>query len=136
MGIRGRQSAASLTIIGAANVEVIPRPSPPDDLTEDQAHEWRAIVNRLPAEWFPRETHGMLAQYCRHVVAARRVADLIATAEGDADTDIENYDRLLKMQEREGRAMSSLATRMRISQQTTYDKSKKKPTSGKKLWEG
>lgn len=135
MGIRGRRSAASLAIIGSANVEIIPRPSPPNELTDDQAHEWRAIVNSLPAEWFRRETHGMLAQLCRHVIAARKVADLIAAAEADPETDIENYDRLLKMQEREGRAMSSLATRMRISQQTTYDKSKKKPTSAKKLWE-
>jgi hypothetical protein len=39
------------------------------------------------------------------------------------------------MQEREGRALSSLATRMRLSQQTTYDKSKKKPLQGKKPWE-
>lgn len=135
MGIRGRRSAASLTVIGPSAVETVPRPTPPDELTEDQAHEWRAIVNRLPAEWFPRETHGMLAQYCRHVVAARKVADLIASAEEDETTDIENYDRLLKMQEREGRALSSLATRMRLSQQTTFDKSKKKPISGKKLWE-
>lgn len=134
MGIRGRQSAASLTVV-AQGVEVIPRANPPDELTDEQAHEWRSVVNRLPAEWFPRETHGMLAQYCRHVVAARRVAQLISAAEAEESLDIENYDRLLKMQEREGRALSSLATRMRISQQTTYDPKKKKPTSAKRPWE-
>jgi hypothetical protein len=37
------------------------------------------------------------------------------------------YDRLLKMQEREGRAISSLATRMRISQQSTMTEKKRKP---------
>jgi hypothetical protein len=41
------------------------------DLTEDQAAEWRAVVDRLPNDWFPRETHGMLAQFCRHVCTAR-----------------------------------------------------------------
>lgn len=60
---------------------------------------------------------------------------MIASAEETDPFDIEEYDRLLKMQEREGRAMSSLATRMRITQQTTYDKSKKKPVTGKKPWE-
>lgn len=134
MGIRGRQSAASLTVVAGA-VEVIPRASPPEELTDEQAHEWRAVVNRLPAEWFPRETHGMLAQYCRHVVAARRVAQLIASAEADENLDVENYDRLLKMQEREGRALSSLATRMRLSQQTTYDPRKKKPATAKRPWD-
>lgn len=73
----------------------------------------------MPADWFPRETHGMLTQYCRHVVAARRVAQLISKAEKSKTLDLEEYDRLLKMQEREGRAISSLSTRMRISQQAT-----------------
>lgn len=132
----GRRSAAELTVAAAAPVETITRPDAPYDLTDEQAEEWWAVVNRMPADWFPRETHGMLAQYCRHVVAARRVAQLVAQAEAADDLDIEAYDRLLKMQEREGRAISSLATRMRISQQTTYDKSKKKPLTAKKPWEG
>ena len=44
-------------------------------------------------------------------------------------------DRLLKMQEREGRAISALATRMRLTQQSTYDKSKKKPTAALRPWD-
>jgi len=136
MGNRGRTSGAELSVISADGIETVRRPEPPADLTDEQAEEWRAIVNRLAADWFPRETHGMLAQYCRHIVAARRVAQLIeAQEESDTLFDIEEYDRLLKMQEREGRAMSSLATRMRISQQATYDKEKKKPKSGKRPWE-
>lgn len=116
---RGRKSAAALDVERLPSVEVIDRPDAPYDLTDEQAQEWWAVVNRLPADWFPRETHGMLAQYCRHVVAARRVAQLIAKAEKRKTLDVEEYDRLLKMQEREGRAISSLATRMRISQQAT-----------------
>lgn len=132
---RGRKSAAALSVIGPSGIETVRRPEPPHDLTDEQAEEWRAVVNRLPADWFPRETHGMLAQYCRHVVAARRVAQLIAAIEKSDGFDIEEYDRLLKMQEREGRALSSLATRMRISQQATYDKTKKKPPAARKPWE-
>lgn len=136
MGDRGRKSAAALEASLPAQVETIARPDAPYDLTDEQATEWWAVVNRLPADWFPRETHGMLAQYCRHVVAARRVAQLIADREAQkGPLDVEEYDRLLKMQEREGRAISSLATRMRISQQATYDKSRKKPTSARKPWE-
>jgi uncharacterized protein YicC (UPF0701 family) len=47
----------------------------------------------------------------------------------------ETLDRLLKMQEREGRAMSSLATRMRLTQQTSYDKTKPRPIATKPPWE-
>lgn len=136
MESRGRKSAADLAVVTADGLAAIRRPDPPEELTDEQAHEWRSVVNRLPAEWFPRETHGMLAQYCRHVVAARRIAQLIAEFERREDFSIEEYDRLLKMQEREGRAISSLATRMRISQQSTLDREKKKPLKpAKKPWD-
>jgi len=133
MGTRGRVSAAALSVI-SGGVVTVRRPDPPRELTEEQAHEWRAVVNRLPADWFQRETHGMLAQFCRHVVAARRIAQLISAHEQAEPFDVSEYDRLLKMQEREGRALSSLATRMRISQHATYDKTRKKPIEGKRPW--
>lgn len=134
---RGRKSAVSLSV-STGVVTVSPRPDPPRELTAEQAGEWRAVVDRLPADWFPRETHGLLVQYCRHIVAARRVAQLIEALETSSENefDIERYDELLKMQEREGRALSSLATRMRLTQQTTYDKQKRKGSVGtKRPWE-
>lgn len=127
MGARGRTSSAALSVISPEGIVTIRRPEPPRDISDEQADEWRAVVNRMPADWFPRETHAVLAQYCRHVVAARRVAQLIADAEANEDFDIGAYDKLLKCQEREGRALSALATRMRLTQQTTYEKTKKKP---------
>jgi hypothetical protein len=136
MAARGRKSASSLMVAQAAPVHAIQRPDPPDELTEEQARVWYAVTESLPAEWFGRETHDILAQYCRHVVAARRVAQLIAQLELAEAFDIGEYDTLLKMQEREGRALSSLATRMRLTQQTTYDKSKAKGRSAtRKPWE-
>lgn len=130
---RGRKSAAELAIVEHAGTKTVQRPDAPYDLTDEQSEEWWAIVNRMPADWFPRETHGLLAQYCRHIVAARRIAQLIAACEGGENLDIDDYDRLLKMQEREGRALSSLATRMRISQQATFDKEKKRPLKANRL---
>lgn len=135
---RGPKSAASLEVAlpSATVIETVSRPDAPYDLTDEQSQEWWAVVNRLPADWFPRETHGMLAQYCRHVVAARRVAQLISTAEKSKTLDVGEYDRLLKMQEREGRAISSLATRMRISQQATVRaESAHKPDMVDNPWE-
>lgn len=134
MRTRGRKSVASLAV-AVSPIETTERPDAPYDLTDEQTQEWWAVVNRMPADWFPRETHGMLSQYCRHVVAARRVAQLIAKAEKAKSLDVSDYDRLLKMQEREGRAISSLATRMRISQQATFDKERKKPKTVTKPWE-
>lgn len=150
MGTRGRTSAAALSVISGGGIETIRRPEPPQELTDEEAVEWRAIVNRLPADWFPAETLPMLSQYCRHTVAARRVATMIEQLDGLMADEIKGgakaaevvlssaktVDRLLKMQERESRCIASLATKMRISQQTTYDKSRKKGTIGpKKPWE-
>lgn len=150
MGNRGRASSAEIAVIGPGGIETVRRPEVPEDLTSDQAAEWRAVVNRMPAGWFPRETHGMLAQYCRHVVAARRVAEMIQSLEEKLEQEpvegadkltimlgaAKTMDRLLKMQEREGRAISSLATRMRISQQATVRHEKaRKPQVAKKPWE-
>lgn len=133
---RGRKSAASSELIVSAPIETIARPDAPYDLTDEQAQEWWAVVNRMPADWFPRETHGMLTQYCRHVVAARKVAQLLSKAEKSKAFDLDEYDRLLKMQEREGRAISSLATRMRISQQATVRaESARKPDMIDNPWE-
>jgi hypothetical protein len=122
--------------VGQAAITAITRPEAPEELTEEQRAEWYSVVNRLPADWFPRETHGMLAQYCRHVVSSRKVAQLITAIEKKKRVqDVEEYDRLLKMQEREGRAMSALATRMRMSQQSTLDREKRKGgTPAKKPW--
>ena len=127
MAKRGRASAADLQVLPSAQIETVERPDAPYDLTDEQTAEWWAVVNRLPADWFPRETHGLLAQYCRHVVTARRVAEMIEAAQADKETSLDDLDKLYKMQEREGRALSSLATRMRISQQATFDKERKKP---------
>ena len=134
----GRVSAASLeTPRLPGPVHTVPRPDAPYDLTDRQAAIWWAIVNRLPADWFPRETHDVLTQYCRHVAAAERVAQLVLqeeTGEGEM-IDVAMYDQLLRMQERESRAIASLATKMRITKQATVSEYAKKPYEGKKPWE-
>ena len=128
MGARGRKSAASQEIaVPTGVVETIQRPDAPYDLTDEQAAEWWSIVNGMPADWFPRETHGMLSDYCRHVVKSRRVAQMVAAAEEEKELDVEKLDRLYKMADRESRAASSLATRLRITPQSTRSPNARKP---------
>jgi hypothetical protein len=128
MAKRGRRSMAELAVT-QVSLEAVPRPDSPYDLTDEESTEWWAIVARMPADWFPRETHALLTNYCRHVVTARRVAQLIQVAERAEHIDLDQYDQLLRMRERETRAASSLATRMRITQQSSYDPTRKKPAT-------
>lgn len=132
MGDRGKKSSAELSVVKLEGGKVIERPLPPADLNDEQTFEWQRIVGSLPADWFPSETHNLLAQYCRHAVASRHIGQLIDNLEA-GEFDIDDYDKLLKMQEREGRAMSSLATRMRMTQQATYHPEKSKGKGRGKL---
>ena len=120
MGIRGPKSAAELAIRTPNCVEATQRPKAPADLTKEQTEVWREIINEMPADWFGPETAPMLSQYCRHIDAARKVALLIGQAEKGEQFAVEDYARLLKMQETESRAIASLATKMRLSQQSKY----------------
>jgi hypothetical protein len=136
MSKRGRISAAAADMVPlASSIEAVQRPDSPYDLTDEESDEWRAVVSRLPADWFARETWPLLTAYCRHVVEARKIAQLIEQCRGAEQFDISAYDKLLKMRERETRSMSSLATRLRMTQQATFDKSKRKPIQVARPWE-
>ena len=131
MGTRGRKSISELTTAPA--VAFLPqRPEPPADLSAAEAVEWAAIVHRLPADWFPRETHGLLSAYCRHIVAGRRVAKMIEAAD---DGDVPGLARLLRMQVAQSAAIATLSAKMRLTQSATVDRRKTKGPTAPKPWE-
>lgn len=136
MGDRGRTPAAEMTLAADNTAKIAERPTPPGHLTAEQQEVWRNTVDSLPADWFRPETHEVLAQYCRHVVAARHVADQIAEMEASADKfDVREYGMLLRCQDNQTGAINSTATKLRMTLQSTYDKSKKKGSTAKKPWE-
>jgi hypothetical protein len=147
MAQRGRRSAASFLVVPTA-IEASPRQRAPSELSQQQAIIWDAVVAAEPADWFSASTRPILVQYCRHIIAARRAAQMIATLEAEIDGESADqsgrlavmlsaakaFDRLLKIQERESRTIASLATKMRITQQATINKRGNKIES-KKPWE-
>lgn len=137
MGARGPQAKAALSVIGINGVEVIDRPKSPIELTDEQRQEWLAVVNAHAADRFTRGQHPMLAAHCRHVVAQRRIAQLIAEHESSDDFNPQQYDHLLKMQERESRCLASLAVRLGFAYSTAYEKRPPKGSEagGKPPWE-
>jgi hypothetical protein len=119
-----RRSAASMAVVP---LMMKPKPEPPVELTEEQAVEWRAVVDRMPADWFARETHALLSQYCRHVVRARRLAGLVDGFKPEWAVDPEGlarFDKLLAMAARETAALTSVMTRLRLTQQSRYTPSR------------
>jgi hypothetical protein len=138
---RGRKSAAALSVvtpIGAA------RPAPPDGLTAAQAEVWRSVVDRLPADWFPRETFDLLASYCRHVTTARYLTRMVEACEAagiTGDDGLKDYDRVLAMRDREDKAMIAAARSLRITPasrlrpETAYRRAAVNPGGAPRPWD-
>jgi hypothetical protein len=112
-------------------------------MTDAERSVWLEVVNDQPASAFTPVHGPLLEQYCRHIVQARLLADEIMSFDRAwlADDDgLKRYDRLLAMQEREGRAASSLATRLRITRQATADpktvgRANSRQSKARKPWE-
>ena len=95
---------------------VVPRPKPPAHLTDLQVEVWLRVVNTKPADWFGPDTFPLLEAYCHHAVAAKVIDRKIQVESAEMDT--EEMDRLLRMRERESRALMALARSMRLTQQS------------------
>ena len=135
MGKRGPKSAAEKEAACLISGEFRKPPKPPGDLNEGQKSIWQLIVNRLPADWFAFENYPLLVQYCRHISRARLVSQMLDDMKKEKFI-IKDYRDLLRSEEEQSRILSSLATKMRLTQQSAYDKSKKKPPEdGPKPWE-
>ena len=124
MAKRGRKSAAD---VGAVVIEgqFGKRPEPPATLTPRQAEIWRAVVASEHSDFFSTEAlRDLLVGYCRHLEAAENVSIVINSFQAEWLKNSEGakrYHSLLKMRDLEMRAASTLATKLRITNQSRYD---------------
>lgn len=121
MAERGRRSAASLSVVVGS---IDGRPSPPTDLNKAQVEVWERTVANEAADVFKTAAlQQLLKEYCRHVVSAKKLAAMIEATEAlpqmTAD-DLGDYDRLLKMRDRETKAIADKATKLRLTNQARY----------------
>jgi hypothetical protein len=129
-----RKSAAALSVVART---IDRRPSPPSELTEAQAETWKSIVSRLPSDWFPRETWPALVALCRHVDTSEKLATSINGFQMDWLGDpggIERLDQLLKLRDREHRAMLLIARSLRLTNQSRYPADKASRLASKPNW--
>ena len=119
--------SASDTNIQPASVGLDPlipgtTPEPLEELSAEERVEWNRFAKRMPADWFPPETWPMLAQLCRHICQSRWVgqclqevrAGLLDPTDDDA---LQSLERLQRLHDREGRAMTALMVRLRLTSQ-------------------
>lgn len=104
-------------------VRVVDRPKAPVTLNEGAREEWTRVVNALPADWFGAETLSILTLYCEHVAEAQALQQMIETVRKTAmknDESFKRYQDLSRQKESQTRAALSCATKMRMTQQSTY----------------
>lgn len=138
---RGPKSSADLAVVRSI---ADARPQPPDELNAAQADAWRAIVNRLPADWFPRETLPILAAHVRHLTTHKLLSDAIDLYEPDwlaVEGGVERLGKLTAMRDRETRGMVATARALRITKasqtrpETAYRGAAKAAAGGKRPWD-
>lgn len=142
MAARGRKSSASLTV-KKPDIGVSKRLSAPATMSDAEMSVWTEVINDQPASAFTSTHAPLLEMYCRHVVNNRIIADELINFDRAWLTDddgLRRYDTLLRISERESRAASSLATRLRITRQavdhtTTVARSINNDTKTRKPWE-
>jgi hypothetical protein len=94
---------------------------------------WRDVVSAMPADWWNASNAKLLVEYVR----AGTMVDTLASRIRATD-DFREFKDLMKLRDQESRRMVSYATKMRLSQQSTYtDKAgdtAKRNTATRKPW--
>ena len=131
MAQRGRRSALDRQSRASVKVE---KPKPPSNLNKEEAAHWKQIVDAMRNDHFTGETHALLAHYCRKIVLVERFSRLVHEYLGEDEVDLDEATHLMKCLRDEGTALTSYATKMRITQQATRDSERRTKTKPAPSW--
>lgn len=96
-------------------------PSTPRGLSRRQRTLWRTIAASKPAEWWDGGSLPLLAQLVAHLETLEALRDQFALLGDLADPrTLARLDQLSRVRDRESKAMSSLATKLRLTVQARY----------------
>jgi hypothetical protein len=115
----GGKDRRALVIPGA-------RPMPPPKLTRDEGREWKGIVDRMPQDWFPAETHPVLVDLCRIIVNSDKVNAMVNTELGKISPDDKRLSELMKLQMGYSKSIGIACAKLRITPQARYAQSEAK----------
>lgn len=101
-----------------ATVSQWERLEPPDTLTESQKATWRAVCATKPVDWWKADSAPLLEAYCKAVDHYRTAASRLDSV--DPEMEIPGYAKLVATVATQARLLASLATDMRLTQQSRY----------------
>lgn len=109
------KSIASLSVVP---VKPMGRVDAPAGLTAEEKGHWDEIVNSMPADWFSGSSVPVLVEYVR----AKTSCDLchLSVAAAMAGGEPKEIESAMKIRDMESRRLVSLATKLRLTQQSRY----------------
>lgn len=114
---RGKRSAAALSVVQP--VAVVRRAEPPAGLNQRERDVFVSVVDAMPADWFSAPTIPLLVEYARAVCMSDLLNAQVQAAMEEGE--IVQIEKLLRLRDTECKRVSSLATKMRLSQQSSYN---------------
>lgn len=119
----GRKSDAEMSVI-TKMPSALQRPPAPDYMTERQKQIWKDVVESEPVEWFQSAaTQSMLHDFCCHRESVEQISEALSVFKSEWLKNAEGakrYSDLTKMRASETKAAASLATKMRLTNQSRY----------------
>lgn len=133
MDQRGRKSSAKLaTVKDTADY----LPPVPDGYSDEQAQHWKGIIASKPVGWWDSGSLPILDDYCKSIVEAQRIADLMEASHPLTDDDeLKRYDALQKIHGRLAGIKATAATKLRLTPQSRYN-AKSADTASRKAGKG
>lgn len=116
-------------------------PTPPAELTEDQAEIWDRLFSAVEDDWITPSQLDLVVSLVRHIDAGNRYSSLhdrMMQSIGDMIPDTEtvkSIDRLAKCREREVRSATSIMTKLRITNQSIRSSKSPSPTKIANPWD-
>jgi phage terminase small subunit len=117
----GRKSAAALAVITPEKNA----PEPSEHLTDEEKMIWRRVTGALSYDWFTDENVDLLEQYCRLISRLRSIGAQLSGKK----VQTKEFIRLATLENKLTHTLASLATRMRLAQQSTYSRDKRNKRS-------
>lgn len=114
-----KKSTASLSIVPAAPAGPV---AAPDDLSDAERELWLSVVESKPAEWFGADSLPLLKEYVRAIALCDVLDGQVKRAiEGDTNNaSVGLVKMFLDMRDKEAKRATSLATKLRLTQQSRY----------------
>lgn len=110
----GERHLASVTVLPVGPAKA------PDTLTAEQGKIWTETVASKPPEWFGRDSAPILESYCIAIARRRYISARIEHQMSLKQPSARKCAELLALEVKQTQVIASLATKMRLTQQSRY----------------